>query len=221
MARHMLYVHFRLIRSAAGQKAEAKPVSVIRDGERRQGRAAMLGREVACLPGGVGLPLGQSLERASPFLAKFGLSAFFWTGRAVAHAVNDALKPLVLHAIMPCKWMVHLTDEVPQCLGSKVRVRAGYKSDTKGWLNALVTETASPRLRLWGCQQRQSRHGFPALPKDKTSECPGPGTGSWNQLAQGFKATKWPGGTSSRQIAGLLRNSSQQPVSVVRTVRPH
>ena len=109
----LLILPLRLIQSALGQKVEAKPrVSYPR--ERSQGRAAMRGREVACLPGGMGLPLGRSRERASPFLAKFGLSASFVTGRAAAHAVSGALMTLVLH----CDHVVHrnvpLTDEVPR-----------------------------------------------------------------------------------------------------------
>ncbi len=163
MANHMLYLHFRLIRSAPGQKAEAKSIPAYWDGERRQGRAAMRGREMACLPGDAGLPLGQRLERATPYLAKFGLSAFFKTGRSGAYAVSVASKSLVSHAIMPHIWNAHLTDEVPRCPGRKVQVKAGYKPHAKGWLNAPVAGTFSPRPRFQGCQQRQSRHGSKSL----------------------------------------------------------
>lgn len=182
MASHMLYVHFRLIRSAAGQKAEAKLVGRTHR-ECRQGCAVMRSHEVACLPGGVGLPLGQSLERASPFLAKFGLSAFSWTGRALAHAVSDALMSLVSHAIMPCIWIAHRTDEVPQHPGARLRVRAGYKSYTKGPLHVLVTETLSLRLRLWGCQQRHSRRGGPGLVERQNQRVSWPMRGSMESVS--------------------------------------
>src|SRR5260370_42015361 len=88
-----LYLHFCLIQSAMSQKAESKPVGSTHR-ERSQGRAAMRGHEVACLPGVMGPPLGQSHERASPFLAKFVLSASFATGRDAAQAVSGA--PLAL-----------------------------------------------------------------------------------------------------------------------------
>src|SRR2546425_487736 len=89
LAMDMLYLHLRLIQSALSQKAEAKPVGLPHR-ERSQGRAAMRGREVACLPGEMELHLGWNHERATSFLAKFDLSASFATGRAAAHAVNGA-----------------------------------------------------------------------------------------------------------------------------------
>jgi hypothetical protein len=58
----------------------------------------MDGREVACFPGEMGLPLGQSQERASPFLAKFVQSACFATGRDAVYAVSGAPLALVLQA---------------------------------------------------------------------------------------------------------------------------
>ena len=59
MANYLLILHLHLIRSAPGQKVEAKPVASCHR-ERGQGRAAMRGREVACLPSSVGSPLGRS-----------------------------------------------------------------------------------------------------------------------------------------------------------------
>src|SRR5216117_351336 len=100
LAMDMLNLHLRLIQSALGQKAEAKPMGLPHR-ERSQGRAVMRGHEVASLPGEMGSPLGQSHERASPFLAKFVLSASFATGRDTAHAVSGAPMALVLPATTP------------------------------------------------------------------------------------------------------------------------
>src|SRR6266542_6024557 len=62
LAMDMLNLHLRLIQSALGQKAEAKPMGFSHR-ERSQGRAVMRGHEVASLPGEMGPPLGQSHER--------------------------------------------------------------------------------------------------------------------------------------------------------------
>ena len=71
-----------------------------------QGRAEMHGHEVACLPGEAGLHMGQSQRRASPFLAKSVLSAYFPTGLGGAYAVSVAPMALVLPAITSCEWFV-------------------------------------------------------------------------------------------------------------------
>src|SRR5208337_4342871 len=97
MAKDMPYLHLRLIQSALGQKAEAKPLGLAQ-WERSQGRSAMGGREVAGLPGKMGSPLGQRQERVTISVAKSGLSAFNATGRATAHAVSGGLVSQVLPA---------------------------------------------------------------------------------------------------------------------------
>ena len=217
LAMDMLYLHLRLIQSALGQKVEAEPVGWCHRG-RSQGRPAMGGREVASFPGEMGPPLGQSQERASPFLAKFDLSAYFETGRAAAHAVSGALMALVLPAVTSRIRFVRSTDEVPRRLGLSGRVSAGYKSHTKGQRYASETGTAFPRPRLKGCQQRQSR----GLRQDRSSDpnaCserqnlrvpPGP-LRSMGPVSPAHAATKWRGRTSSGQRAGLLSNSPPQP----------
>src|SRR5437660_1607412 len=130
MANVMLYLPLRLIRSAPGQKAEAKLVNWFHR-ERSQGRAEMHGHEVACLSGGTGLHMGQSQRRASPFLAKSVLSAYFSTGLGVAYAVSGAPLALVLHAVTFRRRFVHPTDEIPRRPGLG-RVSVDYKSYTKG-----------------------------------------------------------------------------------------
>jgi len=215
LAMDMLNLHLRLIQSALGQKAEAKPMGLPHR-ERSQGRAAMRGHEVASLPGEMGPPLGQSHERASPFLAKFGLPASFTTGRDAAHAVSGAPMALVLPATTSCIQYVRFTDEVPRRLVPVGRVNPGYKSYTKGPGHASETGTAFPRPRLKGCQQRQSRGARLRLAGGACSERQnlrvllGP-LGFMGPVSPTNAATKWRDGTSSCQLAGLLSNSPQQP----------
>ena len=176
----------------------------------------MHGHEVASLPGEMGPPLGQSHERASPFLAKFGLSASFTAGRDAAHAVSGAPMALVLPATTSCIQYVRFTDEVPRRLVPVGRVNPGYKSHTKGPGHASETGTAFPRPRLKGCQQRQSRGARLRLAGGACSErqnlrVPLGPLGFMGPVSPTNAATKWRDGTSSRQLAGLLSNSPQQP----------
>jgi len=214
MAMDMLYLHLHLIQSALGQKVEAEPMGNHRG--RSQGRAAMRGHEVASFPGELGPPLGQSHERASPFLAKFVLSAFFATGRDAAHAVSGAPTALVLPATTPRIQYVRFTDEVPRRLVPQGRVNLGYKSHTKGQGDASEAGTAFPRPRLKGCQQRQSRGSRRRLAVSACSERqnlrvpPGP-LRVMGSVSPAIAATKWRDGTSSCQLAGSLSNSPQYP----------
>jgi hypothetical protein len=213
MAKDMLTLHSHLAQSALGQKVEAKPVGDHR--ERSQGRPAMGGREVASFPGKMGPPLGQSQERASISVAKFGLSAFNATGRAAAYSVSGVLVSLVLPAATSCVQFVCSTDEVPRRPLSG-GVSPGYKSYTKGQGEASEAGTAFPRPRPKGCQQRQSR-GVPlrlaartCSEKQNLRVPPGP-LRSMGPVSPATAATKWRDGTSSCQLAGLLRNSPPQP----------
>jgi hypothetical protein len=213
MAKDMLSLHPHLAQSARGQKVEAKPVGDHR--ERSQGRAAMCGREVASFPGKMGSPLGQSQERASISVAKFGPSAFNATGRAAAQAVSGALLSPVLPAATSCVQFVRSTDEVPRRLLSG-GVSPGYKSYTKGQGEASEAGTAFPRPRPKGCQQRQSRGVRLRLAASACSEKqnlrvpPGP-LRSRGPVSPATAATKWRHGTSSCQLAGRLSNSPLQP----------
>src|SRR5215467_4592780 len=116
MASDVLIQHLHLIRSAPGQKSEVK-LRGSTPRERSQGRAVMHGHEVACLLGEMGLPLGRSRERASPFRAKFVLSGQKQTGRDCPQAVNAVPTTLVLQAITFHTGFVRFTDEVPRRLG--------------------------------------------------------------------------------------------------------
>ena len=210
----MLYLHLRLIQSALGQKVEAEPMGNHR--ERSQGRAARGGHEVASFPGEMGPPLGQSHERASPCLAKFVLSASFTTGRDAAHAVSGAPMALVLPAVTSRTQHVRFTDELPRRPALGGRVGLGYKSHTKGREYASETRTAFPRPRPKGKQQRRSRGTRLGFVSSVCSErqnlrVPSGPLRVMGPVSPANAATKWRGGTSSRQLAGSLSNSPQQP----------
>lgn len=223
MVSEMLYLPLRLIQSALSQKVEAKPRGSTRR-ERRQGRTAMGGREVASLPSGMGLPLGRSHGRASPCRAKSVLSASFKTGLGAAHAVSGTPMALVLPAITSCIRNVGLTDEVPRRPGLGGQVTARYKPHAKGSRQAPVTGRGSPPPRLWGCQQRQSR-GAPirvtgsACSERQNLRVPVGSFRFMGPVSPAIAATKWPDRTSSDQLAGALSNSPQQPVGKRTAVR--
>jgi hypothetical protein len=201
MAPNMLYVHLHLIQSALGQKEEAKPAGLSRR-ERSQGRSAMGGHEVASLPGEVESPYGWTDKRATTLLAKFDLAASFATGRATAHAVSGGPTAPVLQAITTRTGNPRFTDEVPTCLAAR-RVTAGYKMASKGQSYARAAATASYRRRPRGCQQRQSNPAHRDERQYLKQPVQAPVT---RKVSSGASATKWPGGTSSRQPPLRLRN---------------
>ena len=224
MASELLYQPLHLIPSAWDQKVEAKPGGRSTR-ECSQGRAEMRGREVARLPSSIGSHLGRSRGRATPSLAKSVLLTSFETGRAAAYAVSGVLSAPVVPVVMCCKPNVHLTDEVPRRpLPSGLGVSSTYKSNTKGLADAPVTGTGSPRPRLQGCRQSQSRGAGWRLPASTCLErqnlrVPCGPLRFMGPVSPAIAATQWPGGTSSRQLVGLLRNSPQQPKPARAAVR--
>lgn len=214
----MLYLHLPLIQSALGQKVEAKLVGLPHQG-RSQRWAAIPNGEVAGLPGMAGLLLGWSRsfqERVSPFRMKFCLSASAATVRVVVHAVSDAPTIPVIHAIMSGIQHVPLTDEVPRRPVPPGQVSLGYKSHTKGLGHASETGRVSPQPRPKGCQQRQSRglrgrFADHACSERQNLRVPRGPLGSMRPVSSALAATKWPGGTSSCQMADWLRNGPLQP----------
>lgn len=215
----MLYLHLPLIPSARGQKVEAKLVGLSHQG-RSQLWAAMPTDEVAGLPGTAGLHLGQNRShtlRASPFRAKYGLSALA-ADRAAANAVSRVPTILVLQAIMLGAQHVPLTDEVPRRPVPRGRVSQGYKPYAKGRGYASETGRASPQPRPKGCQQRQSRglrarFAVLACSERQNLRVSREPLRSMGLVSSATAATKWPGGTSFRQPADLLSNSLAQPES--------
>jgi hypothetical protein len=189
-------------------------------GSSHQGRsqrwAAMLNVEVASLSGTAGLHLGQSRSqtlRASPFRAKYGLSALA-ADRAAVKAVNRVPTTLVIQAIMLGAQHVLLTDEVPRRPVPQGWVSQGYKPYAKGQGYASEAGRVSHQPRLKGCQQRQSRGvcgGFShlACSERQNLRVPRGPLRTMGPVSSATAATKWPGGTSSFQPADsfLLSNS--------------
>lgn len=224
MASDMLYQHLHLIQSALGQKQGVKPGGSS-PRERSQGRTAMFGHEVACLPGKTGLPLGRSQGRASSFRAKSVRLASRPIVLGAVFAVSGAPLPPVQHAITSSTWIVRSTDEVPRRPGPRERVTASYKPNAKGLPHASVTGTGSPRPCFKGCQQRQSRKSLGRLSDRRTSErqnlrVPRSLSRFTGPASPAVSATKWPDGTSSRQPVGLLGNSPTLPAVRSTAVRP-
>ena len=216
LACDMLYLPIHLIQSALGQKVEAKPVSPCHR-ERCQGRAVMSGREVAGLAGVMGLPMGLNSGRVSPFQTKSGFPASISGSRGATDAVRGALRFQVLPAITSSRRSVHLTDELLRCPGARGQVSASYKPNAKGARDAPVAGTGSPRPRLRGTQQRQSS---PVLRDERQNlRMPSRAEGCMGSVSPGSAATQWPGGTSSCQHPGILRNSPQQPTRLRAAVR--
>jgi hypothetical protein len=218
----LLYLHLRLIQSALDQKAEAEPVGNHRG--RSQDRAVIRGHEVASFPSEMGPPMGQRYERASPFLAKFVLSASFTTGRATAHAVSGASIPLVQPATTSRTQYVRFTDEVPRRPVLRGRVSPSYKSHTKSLGDAPETGTAFPRPCLKGCQQRQSRGACVQSAERTYSErqnlrVPLGSLRDMGPVSLTIAATTWRDGTSSCQSVSSLSNSPQQPETGQAAVR--
>lgn len=212
MASDVLIQHLHLIQSVLGQKEEAKLRSST-SRESSQGRAVMRGREVASLPGRMGLLMGRSRERVSPFRAKFGLTGQIQTGLDCANAVSAGPMTPVRHAITFCTWFVRFTDEVPRRLSRSGSVTANYKSHTKGLLHASETGTGSPRPRPRGCQQRQSRSTLSQFADGAGSErqnlrVPQGPFRFMGRVSSAIKATKWPEGTSSFQPAGMAKKQT-------------
>ena len=195
--------------------------------ERSQGGPAMGRHEVAGLPSSMGSPLGRSRGRETSLLSKSVLSASLRAGRAAAYAVSGALIAPVVPAITYCTWNIRLTDEVPRRPRPfRVGVSVAYKSDTKGPPDAPVTGTGSPRPRLQGCRQRQSRGtgrrrlggGAVCSERQNLRVSHGP-LGFMDPVSPVAQTPKWSDRTSSGQPAGSLSNRSQQPNTARATVR--
>jgi hypothetical protein len=223
MANHLLCIPLHLIQSELSQKEEAKPREQSFR-ESSQGWAARFSREVASLPSLMGSPLGRYGGRASPFRAKSAASPCPRPRRAVC-SVSGALTLPVLPAITSGQRNTHPTDEVPRRLDPQGRVTLSYKSNTKGSGHASGMGTVSPRLHPKGQQQRRSRGRSDGATRRIDSErqnlnvfvgC----AGFMDSVSPAVEATKWPGGTSSRQPVQQLRNKSQQPGGRRGTVRP-
>ena len=169
--------------AASVQNRRAKPWARC-PGERSQGGPAMGRREEAGSLDLTGVPLSPNEGRVSSPRTKPSLLVPR-SSRPTTNAVCW-LGGKVLPVLMPGKWFVSLTDEVPR--SSSVRSITGlYKACPKGDCYAPVAGTATPWPRSQGCLQSQSmsstRDGRKAKPQSdsKTS------AHSWDKLASAKK----------------------------------
>lgn len=203
MVHSLLYLPLHLTQSALGQKVEAKPVGAS-PWERCQGWAVMSSRDEAGLASWMGLRLGWSRGRVSLLQTKSGPPAPVGGSRAAVYAVSGVPMALVQHAVTSDKRSNHLTDEVPQRLGLTLQVNTGYKFGAKGGCDALATGTGSPWPRPWGWQRCRSSSAGRNERQNRNQL-----VNRWRLIGQVSRmaaATKWPGGTSSRQPVRSLRN---------------
>ena|SRR3989442_11149245 len=190
-----------LSQSVLTQKTEAKLRAVPE--ERSQGCPAMESHEEARFRRPLGWPLGPVRRRASPHWAKSVFSASFWRIPAAADTVRGVQSVRVAQAITPDIWFDHITGEVPPCPAPHAQATAGYKQASKGQLDARVAGTVSYRPRLQGCQQRQSSPDQRDERQNLKQSIRAPVT---RIVSPESSATKWPVGTSSRQLSFTLRN---------------
>jgi hypothetical protein len=95
-------------------------------------------------------------------------------------------------ALMPGKWFVSLTDEVPR--SSSLRSTTGfYKALPKGSPHAPAAGTATPWARLQGCLQRQSTPSSLDGGKAKPQSASSASASSRGQLASAKKQSHTPG----------------------------
>ena len=193
-----------LIQSVLNQNTEAKPWGDSR--ERSQCDSVMGRSEEASFRGLVGLRLGRVGGRASPHWAKSVVSASFKGPPAAARTGSGGWSDPVILAITQDTWLDHITDEVPRCLPPPAGVSNGYKQHVKGPRDASVAGTVSYRPRLQGWQQRRSSgvlFGGRHERQNRKQTVRAPVT---RTVSRAIEATKWPAGTSFRQLALRLRN---------------
>lgn len=193
--KHCLMMRVHLIQSALDQKAETK-LGGLAVGESSQVDPAMGRREEAGLPVLAGWRLGRVNGRASPHRAKSASLPLVEIPEA-ANAVSGHQIDLVHRVVMSGRWCSFPTDEVPQCPHSQNGVIPDYKLDVKDRGYALVSQSDSLGLTLWGCQQSQSSSATPSERLNRSqSVTPGSCLG---KVSRASAATKWPAGTSFRQ----------------------
>lgn len=206
--------------SAFVQKTGAKPRTSC-SGERKcQGGPAMDRREVACSRCRAGSRLGLARGRTSEFCVKPDGLAPNADRPLATEAVSRRGVGMVLRALTPGQWHVHLTGEVPPCPGLLGPVTGGYKARPKGRRDARMTGTRSHWPRLWGYQQSQSRSRavMSAAERQNHREFVGP-VGFRRKVSRRIEATQWPAGTAFRSVFRSLRNALIRPGVERRTIQ--
>jgi hypothetical protein len=169
--------------AASVQNRRAKPWDRYL-GERSQGGLAMDRHEEAGSLDLAGGPLSPNEGRVSPLRTKPSLLVPR-SSRPTTNAVCW-LGGKVLPVLMPGKWFVSLTDEVPRSSGSRLITRF-YKAQPKGSSYAPAAGTATPWPRPWGCLQRQSRSSTGGDRKAKPQSDSNRSARSWDKLASAKK----------------------------------
>jgi hypothetical protein len=172
-------------------------------------------REEARLHGLAGLRLGWSGGREPVASAKSALPAPQGKFPAVAQCgYRQSVQTPVHHAIMPGIQGVHTTGEVPRRPFPPGKVTVSYKQAVKGSPEATATGTRSLRPCPQGGQQSQSS---PPTRDERQNRSRSVNPFSvFGKVSPMTAATKWPAGTSSRQLVGMLRNIPRHGVRSIR-----
>ena len=152
-----------------------------------------------------GRHLGWVERRASVPRAKSEPSSPKARSSRILYAVKGPGLTPVQRVFMTDAWQAYLTGELPRRFEPLARITSSYKSGTKGWGYATVTQRTSHARGLQGTQQSQSSLLFGEDQRLNLKHFKGSGLllGTVSPLAA---ATKWPTGTSFRSTSGSLRN---------------
>ena len=131
-----------------------------------------------------GGPLSPNEGRVSPHRTKPSLLVPR-SSRPTTNAVCW-LGGKVLPVLMPGKWFVSLTDEVPRSSSPRLISRF-YKALPKGSSDAPAAGTATPWPRSQGCLQRQSMSSILDGRKAKPQSDSRASASSWDKLASAKK----------------------------------
>jgi hypothetical protein len=176
--------------AASVQNGGAKPSGQSRR-ERSQGGAVMCRREEAGFLDLAGGHLSRNEGRVSPSRTKPSLLVprSSWRTTNAVRSLGGTVRP----ALMPGKWSVSLTDEIPRS-SSFHSISCIYKATPKGFSYAPAAGTATPWPRFQGCLQRQSTSSLGDGGKAKPQSDSRATTGSWDRLASAKKRSLTPGG---------------------------
>ena len=174
--------------AASVQNRGAKPW--VRPRERSQGGAAMGRREEASFLDLAGGHLSRNDGRVSLSWTKpsWRVSRSSWRTTNAVCSPGGTVRP----ALMPGKWFVSLTDEVPRGL-SYSSITWIYKAQPKGFSHAPEAGTATPWPRPQGCLQRQSTPSGSDVGKVKPQSDSNRSVSSWDKLASAKKRFRTPG----------------------------
>lgn len=158
--------------------------------ERSQGGAAMCRREEAGSLDLAGGHMSRNDGRVSHSRTKPSLLVprSSWRTTNAVRSLGGTVRP----ALMPGKWSVSLTDEVPRS-SSFHSISCIYKATPKGFSYAPEAGTATSWPRPQGCLQRQSTPSGFDVGKAKPQSDSSGSASSWDKLASAKKQSLTPG----------------------------